>query len=169
MACHIGQVTGVGGRGESASPKVLIWLHSGHNSVKWGQNLWTPSRTLWKYEQNPWKYGKNDAQHAVIWNNWRPKWNEVFFGLEVTVLEFFIRASLGEFGQNPSHSQKFACSYTYGTSSPVLRTLTLYILLFCILDFRISSKGFWIEFPGSLWTQSKSLFYSIYFFFALKA
>jgi len=35
----------------------------------------------------------------------------LFFGGHVFSVVF--RASLGKLGQNPSHTQKFACSYTY--------------------------------------------------------
>jgi len=61
---------------------------------------------LSKFEGN---LSRNGAWSALIWKNAPEKWNDIQSFFEV----IFFGVFSGKFGQNPSHPQNFACSYTY--------------------------------------------------------
>ena len=98
--------TGAGGGGASARTlKNIDLVKSRAKSLKICGNLGKISENLHKIPENL-------SKPLKIWAKMAPKitWR-VFFGGHF--LWSFFRASLGEFGNNPSHPQKFACSYTY--------------------------------------------------------
>ena len=115
-------------------------LKSGQNLCKFGQNVWKPSQNhficfdftkmapeikvqtflflevmflRFFFRQVRGNLGKILAKMVseVLWfDKMRPKWNE----MQSFLRSFsFFRVGFGKFGQNPSHPQKFACSYTY--------------------------------------------------------
>jgi len=118
--------SGVGGgdAGVQAHPQ-KFWF--GENQGKISENLWKPSQNPWKSAQTPWKYGQKwrptcfdlkKMTPIVCGIQWRPFFgghpkngrHEKIFAQKVKSFG----SSLEKFGQNPSHPQKFACSYTYG-------------------------------------------------------
>jgi len=67
--------------------------------------------------------GENGAWSALIWKN-TPTWKEMqsflfifIYFFEVIIFGLFFGQVCGNFGKNPSHSQAFACSYTYAQTS----------------------------------------------------
>jgi len=118
-------------------------LNPGKNQWKFGQNVWKRSQnhcmcfdwtntapkfkvqtfffggqvfiSFFSFRQVRENLGKNGASSVLIFKKMCPAWEEMqsFFWRSFS-LEFFFGHVWENLGKNPSHHQKFACSYTYG-------------------------------------------------------
>ena len=121
-------VGGGGSWGASTLPKVLICWKSGENPWKSGQNFR-------KSRQNTWKSGRKWRSTFFDFKKWHPTFAEKHmktFSLRGHIKRGLYESLLWEkiwkkkshklfekvwenSGKNPSHPQKFACSYTCGS------------------------------------------------------
>ena len=103
-----------GCRGTTATPDVLICRKSGKKNWKSGHNLW-------KSEQTPWKSGQKWHQtfaekHMKIFLAVTPKkcLHDLCGRRSIgKVAQKLFGQVWGNLGKNPSHHQRFSCSYTY--------------------------------------------------------
>jgi len=89
---------GAGGGGQAYHPKLVIRWKSGQNLWKFGQNVAKSLYVHWFY--------KNGTQNQSV-----DRFLESCFYL------FLFGQVRGNLGKNPSHPQKFTCSYTHALTN----------------------------------------------------
>jgi len=103
------KASGVGGGGAGGGtppPKILIWWKSEESPLKSRQNLCEFGQNVWKPSQNRFM--------CFDFTKIAPKIKvQTFLFFWRSCISVVFRASLRKFEQNPWHTQKYACSYTY--------------------------------------------------------